>query len=271
MRNILDGTALTQGAWLKLDVPPGSLTGDVVYCRELLDDWVRIDLHSRPAHGEMPVMGIRNGDDGWTGVAMVNTSGVANEILYRGYDNRGNIVDEGLFVLAPGEKWLNTVHGFSPSIPNNGTLMFFSQYDVNSLVIQHEYQPRATFGMRGLSRFNDRFNETIMTVPENWSESEVICANYQSTNVHVLFEGYDEQGVLHGRFHTILSNALKPFEVRRASVAQIMENGVVNGDLSAIRYFKVSAIDPVYCFELVGERGAGPQTVSHLIPLYENP
>lgn len=271
LAEVLSSVARTQGAWFELVAEAGSLSGSVVYCRELLNDWVRVDLSSRPVYGEIPVPGVRTTQSGWSGVAMVNTSGVENEVQYRGYDNKGNLVDEGVFTLEPGEKWLNTVSGFSPSIPENGTFMFFTQYDVNAVVIHHAYQPRSTFGHRAMSYFSDSFTTAYMTVDENWQDSAILAANLNDTGQHILFEGYSAEGELQGRFHTILSNTVKAFETRYAPVSQIMENGVVTGDVSLIRYFKITAQEPVYCVELVGDPSLGTRTATHLIPWYENP
>ncbi len=271
LRDVLNSASISRGAWFELDAKPGSLSGSAVFCREALNDWVRIDISSKPINGEIPILGVRAPTTGWTGVALVNTSGVENEIQYRAYTDRGTIVDEGLFVMRPGAKWLNTTAAFAPSLPEGGSLVFFAQYDANALVIQHEYQPRSTYGMRALSYFQDAITTAYFSVPEDWQESAVVVANLNRTSVHALFEGYDSEGVLQGRFHTVLGNTIKSYEVRYASIAQIMENGVVNGDVSQIRKFKLTAVEPIYCYEIVGDQSQGTRTVSRVLPFYRNP
>jgi len=269
IRPYLAGISVAQGSWFELS--GARIQGHAIYEREMIGDFARIPIESKPTVGEVAVFDLTSSDQGWTGIAAVNTSGIDNQVMYRLVDDGGDILTDGILMLAPGEKWLSTVAGITDQARDGYSFMMFSQYEMNALVIQNRYDPHVTYGHRMLSFFADTLWESYMTVEEDWDESVLMIANLNSRNTHVLFEGYDELGNLHGRFHTILGRTLAPYEVRVAPVSQIMDNGVDLGDLSAIRHFRVLAFQPVYVLEFSTIEGEINRTATGLRALYSDP
>lgn len=266
----LGQSAVRNGAWFALDAGGGRIEGVVEFCRPRLGDFSRMPIESKPLVGDMVVFDLLDRFSGWNGLALVNTSGLDNELMFRLRNPQGTLVDEGSMILEPGQKLLTTVADLAMPVGRNDILELFSQYEVEALTIRHEYASGETWGHRVLAYFSDAFNETFMSV-DDWDEVTLVCMNPNRQNVHLLFEGYAADGSLQGRFHTVLGKAIKPFETRRASVSQIMENGVELVDLEAITHFRMTALEPLYAVELISARVGASKTVARLIPVYDDP
>jgi len=245
---------LANGAWVSFETAQSNLLkGNLIFVNGSGIP-VSIDIGSSPRFGHMRVFDLKSSDKGGTGIALVNTSGTENEIVYELNASNGARKAHGIFRLEPGQKWLTTVAALSNEpVANTDVFHVFSQFEVETLVIQLERNPEVLYGHRILSDVLDQFKETYLSIPADHDKAYYLFANYNDAPLHVLFEGYDANGVRQGRFNIDLGRALQRGEVRKASLNQIFANGVDRPDLDAITYFRVTCLQPIMALEFVGD------------------
>lgn len=260
------------GAWFRLETDPANHLRGVVSFVNGAGAAIKIDIEGRPRIGELIVFNLKSTRDGSTGIALVNTSELENEVLYSLEDKNGTVRGEGVMVLPPGGKWLATVAALSDvNVNDEMTLYLHAQFKVEGLVIQHQRSPNLFYGHRILSKELDQLDESLIALPEDRNLSSFVFANYNTQNIHVLFEGFAEDGSLQGRFNIEIGNALRFQEMRLVPLTQILQNGVGIKDLDAITHFRLTSKQPVFMFELIGEAGTVTPMSVHLPLLYDNP
>jgi len=240
-------------AWCQLHPEPGlHIDGFVVYEREDVGDKVRVPIESAPKIGEVAFCDLKTADEGWNGVAMVNTSLIENEILFKLVNRQGLLKKEGTFTLAPGEKKLNTVSGLTgTSVEHGDVLIIFSHYQIDYLNLVHQWSGGVrTYGNRAGSIRLDAPPQASMLFPQERERLYFLICNATTAYQFVLFEGYDLAGKLQGRFNVEIGNAIDPFETMLVPIDQILENGVQVGDIDKITSMRISCPDGVLIWEM---------------------
>lgn len=271
LREQMSEQTRSQAAWFELLPHRARISGVVIFARSSVGDQVRIPLAGKPVHSEMMLFDLCSPSKGWSGLALVNASDLVNELLYRVKNADGEIISSGTIDLQPGEKLLSTVEQLAGPVMEHNWLHLSSQFPVEALIIQHRFSPADSYGHRLLSRLDDTFVETTMSVSTDPDKTELMLANPNPGAFYVLLEGYGADGTRHGRFHTILGVPLAPGEVRKSTVAEIFENGVQIVDLEAITHFRILADAPMLGMEILGTPGPQGRTTSPLTPLYDKP
>lgn len=219
---------------------------------ENVGDSVRFPLRGAPIFGETFMMDLPVASEGWTGFAMVNRSGQENEILFRLFNGVGQMKESGAFTLAPNQKKLSTVASFVSSPLEEGDFIrFFSHYEIESMSIVHRYgdEPE-TYGSRGQSLLLDYHdNLWVKYDPEYADQSFFLVENTTNRFFHVLFEAYDSNGELLGRYNAALGAPHRPFSSEKVPFNQIFENGYTYGDLSTCTHIKLTLPEQVFARE----------------------
>lgn len=258
-------------AYMEIGEPRQKLDGFACFERVALGDHFCIPIQGHPMNGEMAIFDLKSASKGGTGFVLVNTSGEENLIHYRLMNPSAQIVSTGSFKLLPGEKYINTVNALVPQAGDGYTLMLLSHYNVEGLVVQSAFTPGFSYGHRMLSVHQDSFNETYLSVSGAWDDTQYLVLNPSNKGVHVLFEGYSDDGELQGRFHTILGQVFFPFETRFTPLSQVLQNGVNLGDLERITHFRVTALERVFMLELHGAPSERSRTAVPVVPVYDSP
>lgn len=270
--NQVPGLSLADAAWFEVEsASDNRLKGSVCF-ENVRGNYVMIDLQSAPSIGETVVFDLTDANQGGTGLAIVNTSSLDNQILYELQDKSGNKITGGGFFMAPGEKLLDTVAGLTDvPVTEDHILYLHSQYPLDGVVIQYQMEPYFMYGHRLMRRDLDSLNETYITLPQDRSLMTLMFANLNDVQIQPLFEGYDAQGNLQGRFNINLQRQLQPSEVRFFDLATLFENGVGIGDLDAVTHLRIRSGRPFMALELLGEPGTSTYMGVPLVTIYDNP
>ena len=179
---------------------------------------------------------------GWNGLAIVNTSIRENEILARIKNNNGQEKARVAFYLKAKEKILTVVDELfeGVEIVNGDFLEVFGNFPIVGLQVGHAYNA----GINGAFLHNDKLDHKPETVILNGSWT-VEVLNKSNLFQHVLFEGYDTNGNLIGRFNTDIGKPVRPFSKNQFQMAHILENGITYGDIASISHFIISIPDDV--------------------------
>ena len=270
--HLLSETSLATVAYVEFETIPENLLRGFIEFVNGMGIPVSFDIKASPRYGDMIVFNLEPRNMGGTGIAVVNTSEVANQVFYRIEDKQGAIHGQGNFFMQPGEKWLTTVQALTESqLGGDFTFYFFAHYAVEALAVHVQRDPMRLYGHRLLSTKQDEVSETFLSLPENRDLGGYLFANYNDAPMHLLFEGYSADGALQGRFNIQLGKPLLVREARWVPLTQILQNGVSIVDLEAITHFRVTAPKPFYGFEVVGPQDAEH---FHFLPLpniFDNP
>jgi len=253
-RDFISQKAADQSAWCEIrPVPEGLIDGFVTFSRSEIGDRVRLPLKSAPKFGENIFCDLKTETAGWNGLVIVNTSGIDNELLFRVVDKNGVQVEDGLFYMQPGEKFISTVASMlQEKIEEGHTLKLFSQYQVEYFYLTHEWgQELSSYVNRGASIKADYKAESNLWIPEDYSSTFIQICNMSSSYEHILFEGYDLAGNLQGRFNVEIGNPIDPYQTIKVPVQQIFENGAGVKDVASIRNLKLYIPEDLLVWEMV--------------------
>lgn len=275
---LLSPAAAASGAWFELiSDHQNPISGHAAFLNGL-GDAIKIDVVSRPRHGLLKVFDLKDLGDGGTGIVLVNTSDFESEILYRLVDGENESLITGQFILQPGEKYVSTVRNLvGQDVEADYTLNLHSQYAVDSMVIHYRVAPRQLYGHRMFGEFLDQLNETYISMPVDDVELDQVSFLFQNPgtrSTQLIFEGYNQDGVLQGQFQIVLGQALQPRAFKFASLAQILANGIpagANADYESITHFKVRSQFPVFGMEFVGSIEDATLAGVPLVNVFEMP
>nr|WP_243435753.1 pre-peptidase C-terminal domain-containing protein [Acanthopleuribacter pedis] len=268
----IPAVGLTGAAYFEVETEQDNRLKGTVCFENVRGNYVMIDLQPTPSIGEFIVFDLKTTGTGGTGLAVVNTAPVENQVLYELQDRSGNTLDSGGMYLQPGEKLLDTIAGITDAaIENDYRFYMHTQYPVEGVVIQYQMEPYVMYGHRLMRRDVDNLKETFITLPQDRTLSTLVFANFNDTQIQPLFEGYDAQGNLQGRFNINLQRQLQPNEVRFFDLATLFQNGVGIGDLDAITHLRVRSSAPFMALELLGVPGSSTFMGVPLVTIYDNP
>lgn len=273
LNELLSPASIDQGAYFKVFTTLGNQLYGTVDFVNGLGETVVIDLASRAAIGNFRVFDLPAVEVGGTGISIVNTAEVANEIFMWVKSRNGQEKSEEVFTLQPGQRRLFTANALlsEGGIQAGDYVHFHAQYTVEGLAVQYRAQPYSLYGHRLLNDELDGLRDSVVALPEDRSQLAFIFANFNETSLHVLFEGYDSEGNLHGRFNIELGRPLLAGEVRHVTLEHILENGVNIVDLDAITHFRLTASRPFFVMEKVGAPDRLDPVIVHPPLLYNNP
>ncbi|PIE90048.1 MAG: hypothetical protein CR997_07945 [Acidobacteria bacterium] len=235
------------GYWFSLrEVDGRKFQSEVEFYQTGLNQVISYALNDyRECFGEFYVSQIYSAETGWNGLAIVNTSEVENQIMYKVIDKNGYEKTKGSFFLEPRQKHLNLalnlLDGYQPE--QGDYLNMFSQYPIVGIEVHASYNESIVSGDFFISKLIDMKECSVWPFQENGS-FEVI--NRTNRFQHVLFSAYDSNGNRLGRFNTELGNPLAAYSSGVFSMSQILENGIVEGDLANISHFMVKMPEEVY-------------------------
>ena len=267
---LLPAGLLAQGAYFTLETGPGNSLKGYAHFSIGANDPVKIDIDGAPRIGELLVFDLKTPTEGGTGLAVVNSAKVANQIMYSLENGDGDVLAQGDFMLNPGEKWMTTPAALNGALDAQSVLYLHAQYPVEGLVIQFRSKPYLLYGHRLLSVQSDRIMETVVSVPEDRNLSSYLFFSPHSGSTRVLFEGYSTDGTLQGRFNPD-SSALREGRVLWSGTSKVLSHGANIKDLDAISHFRVIPQKPIYMLEILGAPSAKVPHVISLVNLFDNP
>jgi hypothetical protein len=272
LADVLSPSVLQNGAYARLETDSENVLGGYVTYSNVIDAPVKIPIESRPIYGSMKLFDLKPVGEGGTGIAIVNTSNVENQILYEMRTVNGVRLFRGNLLLQPGEKWLTTVDQLTAGMPieRTDTLTIHAHFQVEAIAIQADYQPLTLYGHRILGNKLDQVTETYLSIPAD-RDAYYMFANYNDGAMFLLFEGYDAEGNRQGRFNMQLGERLGVNRFEKASVQQIFDNGVDNPDFDAITMFRVTAPAPFYGIEFAADEDDLAPFALPIPNVYENP
>ncbi len=271
----LSETARQEGAWFKLATHPlNAMTGYVRF-EHSSGLFADRDLAAAPRSGEQFLWGFDGINLDWVGISLVNTSGVDNEILYRLYDERQEVVENGKLELAPGGKWLG-VPGmlFSEPIGANYHIRFFSQFEMESLVLRRDFRKNSMYAHSLMNPILDQINkgqETFVSVSNvDPALQQFGVSNMNLSSSWVTMEAFSAAGDSLGKYR-VTNKAIRGLNSACVSMADILAEDSFADLPAPIAYFRVTSEKPVYFYELVGAPDNLNQTFVRAIPVFEKP
>jgi len=271
----LSENARVRGAWLRLE--GGALNRLSGYVRYAHDSGVFADrdLSASPRNGEQYLFGFDGLGRDWVGLSLVNVSGVENEVLYRLYNDRQQAIEEGSMILAPDARWLGVPDSlFEAEIEANFHVRFFSQFDLESLVIRRNFDKNAMYAhalMEPTLDLIDEKKQAYVTVTSgDPAQQELLFANLSLSSSWVTMEAFDAAGASLGLYR-VGNQSIRGLRQACIAMEEALSDEAFQGVSDQIAYFAVTASRPVFAYELMSAAD-NPNKTHAAIPLrFEDP
>jgi hypothetical protein len=236
---------LSELAWAEVvSEPLDVLYGAYSLVRDALEERVSFLLGDEGVFGEIFFPQLVNSGQGWNGLALVNTSIRPQELLWQWRGKDGSLKQKGRHVLEPGQKWLTTLKGLLGQQVEDGEHFYlFSHFPVHALMLQWRDGIEPT--LQGLTPFAPRLHQGLFAGfsarYEELGHVWLRVDNMTNQSDHLLFEAFDEDGALLGRFNIRLGKPVPAWTSQSFSLASVTENGFIYGDLSQVAWFRVKS------------------------------
>ena len=268
---ILTSFARDNGAWFRILTGQGNLLTGVVYFEHSSGLSTHYDVESMPSNGEIALYDLRPLSKGWTGLSLLNTSGVTNIINYRLYDAVGRELDEGEFTLEAGQRLLGTPQSLTGMDMEDGySLRFYSVYNIESLAIEYHSERNVIFSRRLPTEVLDLLKETYVSVSADVDAQTLVFANLAVTTNWILIEGYSADGTLQGETR-LNGRAMRKWEVAYEGLSELLLDEGFDQATAPITYFKIRGQNPLFVNELMGHPDAVSKTFVKCMRVYDAP
>ena len=270
LRVILTDQARSNGAWLQLQTDHQNLLSGITTFEHRSGITSFYDIEGQPRNGEMILFDLPPVGTGWTGISLLNTSGIENEIIYRLIDEKGGVLDENVMILQPGQRWLGvpeTLTGFE--VQEGYALYFFCQYDVESLVLRYDAVRKNSYAHRLLNTELDKFSTSFISISDPEKQT-LVLSNVNNRTNWASMEAYSADGVNQGVIR-IGGRAMKAWETGAYKMADLLADDNLAGATAPITHFSMITQHPLFIHELIGEDKHWAKTFVRTVNIYQDP